>query len=250
MPQSLEFCWQRFISLFGQAQSIQRKAWRSPSSCLLFADLEDSAMDPRPDRRGNRWNLFVTTCANPKKFMFPTEWGIGRFERIGIIYPHLCAPFVGVVETVCGQRGGSTISTKCMFSAESSNFDPVLCRHVVSDPRLLSREERGKPEARTLPRRAFYTDAAAHAPDQLPADGQPQFFTEVLLILDVCAGADPLDDLASHIAQRKSAPEVPEIRAVARAPKAIDHLVVATCSERVGPELDTVLQVVWVFKIK
>src|SRR5258708_38213077 len=37
-----------------------------------------------------------------KKFMFPTEWGIGRFEKIGIIYTHLSAPFVGVVETVCG----------------------------------------------------------------------------------------------------------------------------------------------------
>jgi len=37
-----------------------------------------------------------------KKFVFPTEWGIGRFEKIGIIYPHLSAPFVGVVETVCG----------------------------------------------------------------------------------------------------------------------------------------------------
>jgi chromate transport protein ChrA len=37
-----------------------------------------------------------------KKFIFPAEWGIGRFEKIGIIYPHLTAPFVGVVETVCG----------------------------------------------------------------------------------------------------------------------------------------------------
>ena len=37
-----------------------------------------------------------------KKFIFPTEWGMGRFEKIGIIYPHLTAPFVGVVETVCG----------------------------------------------------------------------------------------------------------------------------------------------------
>jgi putative oxidoreductase len=37
-----------------------------------------------------------------KKFMFPTEWGIGRFEKIGIIYPHLSAPFVGVVETASG----------------------------------------------------------------------------------------------------------------------------------------------------
>src|SRR5271157_1907126 len=91
-----------------------------PHPVCWFADLEDSTMDPRPDRRGNRWNLFVTTCANPKrskskyqsmdktlfnllntgapaatllvrllaglvffaegikKFMFPTEWGIGR----------------------------------------------------------------------------------------------------------------------------------------------------------------------------
>ena len=24
-----------------------------------------------------------------KKFMFPAEWGVGRFEKIGIIYPHL-----------------------------------------------------------------------------------------------------------------------------------------------------------------
>jgi putative oxidoreductase len=37
-----------------------------------------------------------------KKFMFPAEWGIGRFEKIGIIYPYLSAPFVGIVETVCG----------------------------------------------------------------------------------------------------------------------------------------------------
>jgi putative oxidoreductase len=37
-----------------------------------------------------------------KKFMFPAQWGIGRFEKIGIIYPYLSAPFVGIVETVCG----------------------------------------------------------------------------------------------------------------------------------------------------
>lgn len=37
-----------------------------------------------------------------KKFLFSIEWGVGRFEKIGIIYPHLSAPFVGVVETVCG----------------------------------------------------------------------------------------------------------------------------------------------------
>jgi putative oxidoreductase len=37
-----------------------------------------------------------------KKFMFPAEWGVGRFEKIGIIFPSVSAPFVGVVETVGG----------------------------------------------------------------------------------------------------------------------------------------------------
>ncbi|HYY30903.1 MAG TPA: DoxX family protein [Chthoniobacterales bacterium] len=37
-----------------------------------------------------------------KKFVFPADWGVGRFEKIGIIFPSLSAPFVGVVETVCG----------------------------------------------------------------------------------------------------------------------------------------------------
>jgi putative oxidoreductase len=37
-----------------------------------------------------------------KKFMFPADWGVGRFEKIGIIYPGLSAPFVGIVEIICG----------------------------------------------------------------------------------------------------------------------------------------------------
>jgi putative oxidoreductase len=37
-----------------------------------------------------------------KKFMFPAEWGVGRFEKIGIIFPSVSAPFVCVVETVGG----------------------------------------------------------------------------------------------------------------------------------------------------
>ena len=37
-----------------------------------------------------------------KKFMFPAEWGVGRFEKIGIDFPSVGTPFVGVVETVGG----------------------------------------------------------------------------------------------------------------------------------------------------
>ncbi|MFN2315841.1 MAG: DoxX family protein [Gemmatimonadales bacterium] len=37
-----------------------------------------------------------------QKFVYPAEVGAGRFERIGIPYPELMAPVVGVTEIVCG----------------------------------------------------------------------------------------------------------------------------------------------------
>ena len=37
-----------------------------------------------------------------QKFVFPAQLGVGRFEKIGIPFPHLMAPFVGSVEIVCG----------------------------------------------------------------------------------------------------------------------------------------------------
>ena len=37
-----------------------------------------------------------------KKFLFVAQWGAGRFLRIGIPHPQVMAPFVGVVEIVCG----------------------------------------------------------------------------------------------------------------------------------------------------
>lgn len=37
-----------------------------------------------------------------QKFLFPAALGVGRFEKIGILAPHFFAPFVGVVEIVCG----------------------------------------------------------------------------------------------------------------------------------------------------
>jgi putative oxidoreductase len=37
-----------------------------------------------------------------QKFLYPDENGIGRFAKIGIPSPELTAPFVGVVEIVCG----------------------------------------------------------------------------------------------------------------------------------------------------
>ena len=37
-----------------------------------------------------------------KKFLFVAQWGAGRFATIGIPHPEVMAPFVGVVEIVCG----------------------------------------------------------------------------------------------------------------------------------------------------
>jgi putative oxidoreductase len=37
-----------------------------------------------------------------QKFLFPSEVGAGRFAKIGIPSPEVMAPFVGMVETLCG----------------------------------------------------------------------------------------------------------------------------------------------------
>lgn len=37
-----------------------------------------------------------------QKFLFPAALGAGRFAKIGIPWPQFSAPFVGVVEIVCG----------------------------------------------------------------------------------------------------------------------------------------------------
>jgi uncharacterized membrane protein YphA (DoxX/SURF4 family) len=37
-----------------------------------------------------------------QKFLYPAALGVGRFEKIGIPFPTFFAPFVGVVEIVCG----------------------------------------------------------------------------------------------------------------------------------------------------
>jgi len=37
-----------------------------------------------------------------QKLLFPAQLGAGRFAAIGIPWPQLLGPFVGVMETVCG----------------------------------------------------------------------------------------------------------------------------------------------------
>jgi uncharacterized membrane protein YphA (DoxX/SURF4 family) len=37
-----------------------------------------------------------------QKFLFPAQFGVGRFEKIGIPASHIMAPFVGAVEIIFG----------------------------------------------------------------------------------------------------------------------------------------------------
>lgn len=37
-----------------------------------------------------------------QKFLFPNTLGVGRFAKIGILWPQTMAPFVGTAEILCG----------------------------------------------------------------------------------------------------------------------------------------------------
>jgi len=45
---------------------------------------------------------WVFVAEGIQKFLFPVALGWGRFAKIGLPDPHMLAPFVGVVEIVCG----------------------------------------------------------------------------------------------------------------------------------------------------
>ncbi len=66
-------------------------------------------MTPPAEVRGQSANLAVRLLVGlvflpegVKKFLFPEQWGAGRFARIGIPAPAAMAHFVGAVEIVCG----------------------------------------------------------------------------------------------------------------------------------------------------
>jgi uncharacterized membrane protein YphA (DoxX/SURF4 family) len=80
-----------------------------------------SRKEPMPDRVLKSWidllyteapgwsilvrllvGLVVFLPEGIQKLMFPDILGAGRFARIGIPFPDLMGPFVGVVETICG----------------------------------------------------------------------------------------------------------------------------------------------------
>ena len=74
-----------------------------------------------------------------QKFLFPGENGVGRFAKIGIPAPEVIAPFVGVVEIVCGSLVLLGLLTRLavipliidMLVAILSTKVPILLGHLV-----------------------------------------------------------------------------------------------------------------------
>jgi putative oxidoreductase len=53
-----------------------------------------------------------------QKFLFPATLGVGRFVKIGIPAPHFFAPFVSVVEILCGALSN-------LGFTHSTGYDPA-----------------------------------------------------------------------------------------------------------------------------
>ncbi|HEY8429466.1 MAG TPA: DoxX family protein [Sandaracinaceae bacterium] len=72
-----------------------------------------------------------------QKFLDPAELGAGRFARIGIPWPELTGPFVGIVEMVCGAlvlvglgtRVAAIVLSVVMLVAIVATKLPILLGH-------------------------------------------------------------------------------------------------------------------------
>ena len=72
-----------------------------------------------------------------QKFLYPSDLGAGRFDKIGIPSPHIMGPFVGGVEIVCGgllilgllTRLASLLLTIDILVAIISTKIPILLGH-------------------------------------------------------------------------------------------------------------------------
>lgn len=84
-----------------------------------------------------------------QKFLFPETLGGGRFAEIGIVFPHLLAPIVAVVEIVCGVLVLTGLLTRIACVA----LIGLICCAIVSTklPILLGHGVLGF-ELRDLPR--------------------------------------------------------------------------------------------------
>jgi len=72
-----------------------------------------------------------------QKFLFPAALGVGRFTQIGIPAPAVLAPFVGVVEIVCGALILMGLATR--LAAFPLLIDMLVAIAATKVPVLLAR---------------------------------------------------------------------------------------------------------------
>ena len=72
-----------------------------------------------------------------QKFLFPGELGAGRFAKIGIPWPHVMAPFVGMVEIVGGAL--LIVNVAALYAAAALLIDISVAIVSTKVPILLGR---------------------------------------------------------------------------------------------------------------
>ncbi len=72
-----------------------------------------------------------------QKFLFPAQLGVGRFVKIGIPAPEVMAPFVGVIEIVCGSMVLLGLLTR--LAAIPLIIDMLVAIATTKIPMLLER---------------------------------------------------------------------------------------------------------------
>ena len=72
-----------------------------------------------------------------QKFLYPTDLGVGRFAKIGLPSPEFLAPFVGVVEIVCGTLIFVGLLTR--FAAIPLIIDMIVAISTTKIPMLLDK---------------------------------------------------------------------------------------------------------------
>jgi putative oxidoreductase len=84
-----------------------------------------------------------------QKFLYPGELGAGRFAKIGIPFPEIMGPSIGLVETLCGGLVLLGLGTRCAAAVLVVNMVVAITSTKV--PILLGQGFWGFSEAKARP---------------------------------------------------------------------------------------------------
>ena len=80
---------------------------------------------------------WVFLSEGKQKFLFPDSLGVGRFVKIGIPWPQFMAPFVGMVEIVCGSL---VLIGLVNAAGDGAPYHRYRCRFVFDQNRDVRKE--------------------------------------------------------------------------------------------------------------